>query len=257
MLEETVISRAILTVWKRKLEDSLELDVAIAGGGPSGLVAGRLLAEAGKRVALFERRLSLGGGVWGGGMMMNEVVVQEEARGFLERLGISPSPFREGYYTVDSVYLVCTLAAGAFEAGLKLFNLVSAEDVVLKDGRVSGLVLNWGAVEQLGWPIDPLTVSSGFVLDATGHQASIVSSLCRKNGVVLRTESGGMIGEMPMSADLGERHAVENTREVYPGLFVSGMAANATFGGYRMGPVFGGMLLSGKKAAEEILALLG
>jgi thiamine thiazole synthase len=47
---------------------------------------------------------------------------------------------------------------------------------------------------------------------------------------------------------------VENTREVYPGLFVSGMAANAVCGGYRMGPVFGGMLLSGRKAAQEIIA---
>jgi thiamine thiazole synthase len=34
------------------------------------------------------------------------------------------------------------------------------------------------------------------------------------------------------------------------------MAANAVYGGYRMGPVFGGMLLSGRKAAEEILARL-
>jgi thiamine thiazole synthase len=30
------------------------------------------------------------------------------------------------------------------------------------------------------------------------------------------------------------------------------MSANATFGSYRMGPIFGGMLLSGKKVAEEI-----
>ena len=55
----------------------------------------------------------------------------------------------------------------------------------------------------------------------------------------------------------GEMHTVENTREVFPGLYVSGMAANATFGGYRMGPVFGGMLLSGKKAAEEMITRLG
>jgi len=31
------------------------------------------------------------------------------------------------------------------------------------------------------------------------------------------------------------------------------MAANATFGGPRMGPIFGGMLLSGEKVAREIL----
>jgi len=34
---------------------------------------------------------------------------------------------------------------------------------------------------------------------------------------------------------------------------VAGMSANAAFGGPRMGPIFGGMLLSGRKAAEMIL----
>jgi thiamine thiazole synthase len=34
------------------------------------------------------------------------------------------------------------------------------------------------------------------------------------------------------------------------------MGANAVYGSPRMGPVFGGMLLSGKKAAEEIIVRL-
>ena len=50
--------------------------------------------------------------------------------------------------------------------------------------------------------------------------------------------------------------AVENTKEIYPGLFVSGMAANGVSGSFRMGPIFGGMLMSGKKAAELICAKL-
>ncbi|HPB32736.1 MAG TPA: ribose 1,5-bisphosphate isomerase, partial [Candidatus Sumerlaeota bacterium] len=40
--------------------------------------------------------------------------------------------------------------------------------------------------------------------------------------------------------------------EVYRGLFVSGMSVCAAFGGPRMGPIFGGMLLSGKKVAGLI-----
>ena len=47
-----------------------------------------------------------------------------------------------------------------------------------------------------------------------------------------------------------------HTREVYPGLIVTGMAANAVSGEHRMGPVFGGMLLSGEKAAAMVLEQL-
>ena len=59
-----------------------------------------------------------------------------------------------------------------------------------------------------------------------------------------------------MIAEVGEKTVVENTKEVYPGLFISGMGANAVYGAPRMGPIFGGMLLSGKKAAESILKKL-
>jgi thiamine thiazole synthase len=55
-----------------------------------------------------------------------------------------------------------------------------------------------------------------------------------------------------MWADVAENSTLENTREAFPGVYVAGMAANATFGSYRMGPIFGGMLLSGKKVAELI-----
>ncbi|MBU4194293.1 MAG: ribose 1,5-bisphosphate isomerase, partial [Actinobacteria bacterium] len=41
-----------------------------------------------------------------------------------------------------------------------------------------------------------------------------------------------------------------NTREVYPGMMVCGMAANTVFGSPRMGAIFGGMFLSGRKVAE-------
>ena len=59
-----------------------------------------------------------------------------------------------------------------------------------------------------------------------------------------------------MWADMGEKEVVENSKEVFPHVYVVGMAANAVFGSHRMGPIFGGMLLSGKKVAKEILEKL-
>ena len=59
-----------------------------------------------------------------------------------------------------------------------------------------------------------------------------------------------------MWAEEGEKILLTNTKEVYPHLYVCGMAANAVFGGPRMGPIFGGMLLSGQKVAQLIAARL-
>ena len=75
----------------------------------------------------------------------------------------------------------------------------------------------------------------------------------RKAGVRLETPSGGIMGERSMWADRAEMLTLENTREVCPGVYVAGMSANAAFGGPRMGPVFGGMILSGRKVAGLIL----
>ncbi len=253
MLNEVTISRGIIDSYLNKFSDALELDVAIVGGGPSGLVAGLYLAKAGKKVAMFDRRLTLGGGVWGGGMMFNEVVVQEEGKTVLDDLGFDAKEFQPGYYTLDAVCLASGLVYKASIAGLKIFNLVSMEDVVIKNGRVAGLVINWGAVESLQWMVDPLTLHASYVLDATGHPANVASVLVKKMNVKLDTATGGLVGEKSMEADTGERDTVANSREVFPGLYVSGMAANAVCGGYRMGPVFGGMLLSGRKIADELI----
>ena len=208
------------------------------------------------KLALFERKLSIGGGVWGGGMMFNSIVVQEAGRQLLDEFDLKGSEYAPGYYILDAVDVTATFIHKAVRAGLKVFNLIDMEDVVIKNDRVAGLVINWGAVETLKWHVDPITLHARYVIDGTGHPANVTEVLVRKMGVRLNTSTGDMVGEKSMEAEQGELQTVENTREVYPGLYVSGMAANAVYGGYRMGPVFGGMLLSGRKAAEEILARL-
>ena len=53
MLDEIVISRAIIDRYFNKLMDNLQIDVAIAGGGPAGLTAAYYLAKRKVRVAFY------------------------------------------------------------------------------------------------------------------------------------------------------------------------------------------------------------
>lgn len=256
MIDERIVTKAIIERFSEKLISNLELDVAVCGAGPSGLVAAYFLAKAGLKVAVFERKLSIGGGMWGGGMMFNEIVVQEESKHILDMLNIKTTPYTTGYYTVDSVEAVSGICFNAVQAGAKIFNLISIEDLVVRQDRVAGVVINWTAVEMAGLHVDPLTIMSRCVIDSTGHPIEVVKVLEKKMDIRLNTPSGKIEGEKSMWADVAETKTLENTKEVFPGLFVAGMSANATFGSYRMGPIFGGMLLSGKKVSELIIEKL-
>jgi thiamine thiazole synthase len=249
VLDEKIITQAIIDRYYEKLRENLSVDVAIVGGGPSGLVCSYYLARNGFKTTLLERKLSIGGGMWGGGMMFNEIVVQEEGKGILDEFGIRTKPYQNGYYTADSVEAISTLCSKAVRSGVTIFNLVSAEDLILRENRVTGLVLNWTAVEMANLHVDPLTIQSKFVVDATGHATEVVAILQKKNDIKLFTETGRIVGERSLWAEAAEKDTISNTKEVFPGLYVCGMAANATFGSYRMGPIFGGMLLSGEKVA--------
>ena len=249
MLREIEISGAIIEAYTEELLESLNLDVAIVGAGPSGMVAGYYLASGGAKVAVFEKKLSIGGGIWGGAMGFNKIVVQEEAREILEEFGINYRPFRNGLYVADAIETATTIASKAAKAGVRFFNMVEVEDLVLRENRVAGIVINWTPVMMTGLHVDPLTVEARFVIDSTGHGAQVSGHLVRRGLLEVP-------GEGPMWAEKGEELTVEHTREVFPGLYVTGMAANALAGAPRMGPIFGGMFLSGRKAALEILEKL-
>lgn len=255
-LDEIKISKAIIESYKDKLIDALDVDVAIVGAGPAGMCCAYYLAKAGKKVVLFERKLSVGGGMWGGGMMFNEIVVQDKAKKILEEFTINVKPYDKHYYLADSIECVSTLCSKAVKAGLKVFNLISVEDVMVQYKRVCGLVLNWTAVEMARLHVDPISMRAKFVVDATGHAAEIARIVERKSSIKLNTKTGKVIGEKSMWAHVAEDVILANSKEVCPGLYVCGMCANAVYGAPRMGPIFGGMLLSGKKVAADLLKRL-
>jgi len=256
-MDEVIISRAIVESYMKDFMGAMEVDVAVAGAGPAGLVAAYYLAKGGIKVIVFERQLRVGGGMPGGGMMFNRIVLQKEGKKMLEEFGVATEEYQKGYYVADSLEAVSTICSSAIRAGAKIFNLISVEDVMIREGdRITGLVLNWSAVSWSKLHVDPLTVRCKVAVDATGHDAEICGIVVRKIGPKLRTKTGEVMGEKSMWAERGEKEILGNTREVYPGLVVAGMTANAVFGSPRMGAIFGGMLLSGKRAAQVAKGLL-
>jgi ribulose 1,5-bisphosphate synthetase/thiazole synthase len=113
-------------------------------------------------------------------------------------------------------------------------------------------VVNWSAVNHLPREIaalDPVPLEAKVVIDATGHEADVVRKLVQRDMLKVK-------GEGALWIEKSEEAVVERTSEVYPGLIVAGMAVASVFGLPRMGPTFGGMLFSGRRAAEVALEIV-
>ena len=244
---EKDISLTILESYYTKLERSVESDVIIAGSGPSGLMAAWRLAQKNMKVLVLEKRLSPGGGIWGGSIGMNEIAVQKEVLPILEEVQVHYK--KSGMlFSVDAVELASALCLKSIQSGATILNLMQAEDLCVKNGRVTGVVANRTLLgDKL--PIDPLTFTAEAVIDATGHEM-VLSDCLRKRGLLEKKE--GISIEGPMDAPAGEKFVVENVSEIYPGLWITGMGTCSFYGGPRMGPIFGGMLMSGAKTADMI-----
>jgi len=228
---------------------ALNNDVVIVGGGPAGLAAGYYLAKAGVKTTILEKRLSIGGGIWGGAAGYNVIVVEDSA--ILDELEITATKEKDLYLT-DAVEFAAGLAYRARRAGAEILNLNQVEDVIIKTEGVEGVVVNNTAIMMAGLHVDPYCIASKCVIDATGHAAEVVAMLLKRKPDLLE----GRIQEGFMDVRTSEAGVVAKTGEVYPGLYLAGMSVASVFGLPRMGPIFGGMIESGKKVAEMIHAKL-
>jgi len=251
-VSEAKISKAIVSEFSKWLEDYITSDVIVVGGGPSGLMAARDLAMQGFKTLVIEANNYLGGGFWIGGYLMNTLTFRAPANDILDELNIPYKEFDEGLFTADGPCACSKLIAAACDAGVKILNMTKFDDVVLRNKNVEGVVINWTPVSSLPRQItcvDPISLESKVVIDATGHDAWVCKSL-EKRGILELKGCGAM------DADTSEDLVVEKTGQIYPGLFISGMAVSTVYGIPRMGPTFSGMLVSGRKAAGEIAELI-
>src|SRR5437773_9423136 len=203
-VSEKEITRTIADMFNETMREYTDSDVIIIGAGPAGLTAGRDLARVGVRTLIIEQNNYLGGGYWLGGYMMNPVTVRAPAQKIWDELGIPYKKVSEGLYLTPGPHAVSKLIAAACDAGVKFLNLTKFDDLVLKNGRVSGIVVNWMPVSALPRNItcvDPIALESKMVIDASGHDSVAVKRLVDRKLVEWK-------GMDPMWVDDGENRGV-------------------------------------------------
>lgn len=245
-VSDTTVTTLIAKHYFADLERVVDSDVIVVGAGPAGLTCAWTLADDGYAVTVFDKKLAPGGGIWGGGMTFNKIVLQHDVAPILDEAGIECIDDGGALVVSSVVFASKLIAKAAAHPNVTLLNLLTVVDLHATGEAITGVVVNNTGVDMTGLHVDPLVFKARALLDGTGHDAVLANLYTRRHPEKTLTR------EHFMNAERGEEDTVANTQMIAPGLFVAGMAANNVAGGSRMGPLFGGMLLSGKKAARLI-----
>lgn len=259
-IKESVVAREMTRRYMTDMITYADTDVVVVGAGSAGLsCAYELSKNPNINIAIIEQSVSPGGGAWLGGQLFSAMVVRKPAHRFLDELEIEYDE-QDDYVVIKHAALFTSTIMSKLLArpNVKLFNAVAAEDLIVKGGRVAGVVTNWALVS--------MNHDTQSCMDPNVMEAKVVVSSCGHDGPfgatgVKRLRSIGMIDTVPgmkaLDMNTAEDAIVRLTREVVPGMIITGMEVAEIDGAPRMGPTFGAMMISGQKAAHLALRALG
>ncbi|KAF9221569.1 Thi4-domain-containing protein [Gyrodon lividus] len=264
-IEEAQVSRAMIKRYFNMMYERAVSDVVIVGAGSAGLSCAYHLATSRPdlKVTILEANVAPGGGAWLGGQLMTPMIVRKPADRFLRELGV---PYEdEGPFVVvkhAALFTSTILSRVLVLPNVVMMNATAVEDLIIRTDfqgrqRVSGVVTNWTLVSlnhDTQSCMDPNTITAPVVISATGHDGPMGAfSAKRLVSAGLLKELGNMRG---LDMNRAEPAIVNGTREVTPGLIMTGMELSEHDGSNRMGPTFGAMMASGIKAAKEAICVL-
>ncbi|KAK0221632.1 thiazole biosynthetic enzyme [Armillaria fumosa] len=237
-------------------------DIVVVGAGSAGLTCAYHLASTRPdlKVTIIEANVAPGGGAWLGGQLMSPMIIRKPADAFLRELDV---PYEdEGPFVVvkHAALFTSTLLSAVLKLpNVVLMNATAVEDLIIHEDfagkqRVAGVVTNWTLValnHDTQSCMDPNTITAPIIVSATGHDGPMGAfSAKRLVSAGLLKELGNMRG---LDMNRAEPAIVNNTRQVAPGLVMTGMELSEHDGSNRMGPTFGAMIGSGIKAAKEAI----
>ncbi|KAG9438995.1 hypothetical protein H6P81_019160 [Aristolochia fimbriata] len=259
-IKESIVSREMTRRYMMDIIAHADTDVVVVGAGSAGLsCAYELSKNPNVRIAIIEQSVSPGGSAWIGGQLFSAMVVRKPAHFFLNELNISYEE-QDSYVVVKHAALFTSTIISKLLArpNVKLFNAVVVEDLIVNGGRVGGVVMNW-AFASMNHEKQPC-------LNSNVMEAKVVISSCGFGGPfgatgVKRLKSMGMVSSVTemkvLDMNSAEDAIVKHTKEIVPGMIVTGKEVTEIGGAPRLGPIFGAMMVSGQKAAHLALKALG